>query len=348
MLWLSPSGSAQSHRKKDDEPKPQVLPLPKEPPVALAAEVGSLSFRVTPLLRSGKLSAQIRDSLTEVIRDAHGAPIIKLRAFVSGAGDTRRVQAVMSELFTEHKLSLPVLTIVQVGALGDDASQVVIESVTSEHRPQNPAGLAFIASQRADSLAASIDKLKQSLAAVNIAPLDVISVTCLLETLSDYRGSLTQVTSSFDKASVNIVQSQRQTGGATAACEAVARPREALVSAKVFSRSRLWILPAEHSVVFTGLQLGFGPYLDDAMAALDRLRKNAESASADFREAAVINVYSLSPEASSALRKTAVKFQVPTEALSFQPVEGLPSPDAALGVEAIFGGLRATHTNSLN
>jgi enamine deaminase RidA (YjgF/YER057c/UK114 family) len=364
MLW-PPSGAwAQSHRKKDEEPKPQVLPLPKEPPVALAADVGSLSFRVSPLLRSGKLAAQIRDSLNEVIRNAHGAPIIKLRAFVSGAGDTRRVQAVMSDLFTEHKLNLPVLTIVQVGALGDDASQVVIETVASERRPQNPGGLAFLASQRADSLRGSLDKLKAGLTVMDeqlktdelkasggpasFAPSDVVSVTCLLETLSDYHGSLSQVTLAFPTASVNIVQAQRQIGGSAAACEAVARVNETPTKMISYRPSRITVLTARQQAVFTGVQLGFGPYLDDAMAALDRLRKNAAAASALFDEVAVINVYSLSPEASSALRKTALKFQVPVEALSFQPVEGLPSPDAALGIEAIFGGPSVASVASLH
>ncbi len=306
--------------------------------MALAADVESLSFRVSPLLRSGKLAAQIRDCLNEIIRDAHGASIVKLRAFVSGAGDTRRVQAVMSDLFTGRKLNLPVLTIVQVGALGDDASEVVIESVVSERRSLNPRGLAFLASQRADSLAGSVNKLEQSLAAAKVPPSEVASVTCLLDSLSDYRGSLAQVASAFRKASVNIVQSQRQAGDSMAACEAVARLTDGSPSVRVFPEARVTVLAGRQKAVFTGLQLGFGPYLDDATAALNRLRKNAEGASADFREAAIVNVYSLSPEASSALRKTALKFSVPAEALSFQPVEGLPSLDAALGVEAIFGG----------
>ncbi len=338
VLSLSSFAGGQLHRKKDEEPKPQVLPLPKEPPFALAADVESLAFRVSPLLRTGKLSAQIRDCLNEIIRDAHGASIIKLRAFVSGAGDTRRVQAVMSDLFTEHKMNLPALTIVQVGALGDDASQVVIESVVSERRPQNPGGLAFLASQRASTLTGSLEKLKESLGAAKLPSSEVASVTCLLDSIGDYRGSLAQVTLAFPKASVNIVQSQRQSGGSMAACEAVARVTEGSSLTKVLPQARLTVLNARQKAVFTGLQLGFGPYLDDATAALNRLRKNAEGASGDFREAAIVNVYSLSPEASSALRKTALKFSVPAEALSFQPIEGLPSLDAALGVEAIFGG----------
>src|SRR5580698_1717010 len=59
--------AGQSGKKKDEEPKTQVLPLPKEPPKALVADTSTLSFRVTPLLRSGMLSAQIRDALNEVV-----------------------------------------------------------------------------------------------------------------------------------------------------------------------------------------------------------------------------------------------------------------------------------------
>ena len=234
--------SADQKRRKDEEPKTQVLPLPKEPPMALGADVESLSFRVTPLLKIGKLSAQIRDSLNELIRDARGSSVIKLRAFVAGAGDSRRVQAIVSDLFTEKKLNLPVISIIQVGALGDDAAQVVIEAVIAERRPLNPDGLAFLAGQTGPTLDASLAKLTQSLSAASLTPSAVLSVTCFSDNLGDYRQHVAQANAIFSKASINLVQSQRQPGGARTTCEAVARSHEGDSSTQIAPLAR----PASH------------------------------------------------------------------------------------------------------
>ena len=83
------------------------------------------------------LAAQIRQSLGDLIRDTHGETIVKLRAFVAGAGDARRVQTQAADLFTERKLPLPVLSVLQVGALGDEAAKVVIEAVVSTRKTVN-------------------------------------------------------------------------------------------------------------------------------------------------------------------------------------------------------------------
>jgi len=330
----APFSKGQHGRKKDEEPKTQVLPLPKECPMALAADASALSFRVTPLLKVGKLTTQIRDALNEVLRDAHGATVVRLRAFVAGAGDSRRVQALVSEMFTDHRQNLPVVSIVQVGALGDDAAQVVIESVLSEHRDENPGGLVFFAGQYAKSLDASVAQIDSSLTQMSLGPASVASVTCFLDTMNDYQSQLRDTTSRFPNASVNLMQSLRQPGANAATCEAVARVAKATeLPAPVMASARATLIP--HRVVFTGLQLGFGSYLDDAASALDRMRKTASGADGIWNSMASFDVYSLSGEAASALRKTAPKFAVPDRAITIQPVEGLPSLDAAFGVEAV-------------
>ncbi|MGA7410491.1 MAG: hypothetical protein WBW33_08390 [Bryobacteraceae bacterium] len=341
---------ADQKKKKDEEPKTQVLPLPKEPPMALGADVESLSFRVTPLLKIGKLSAQIRDSLTELIRDAHGSTVIKLRAFVAGAGDSRRVQAIVSDLFTEKKLNLPVISIIQVGALGDDAAQVVIEAVIAEKRVLNPEGLAFLAGQTAPTLDASLGKLAQSLSAASLTPSAVLSLTCFSDNLGDYRQHVAQANSVFSKASINLVQSQRQPGGPRTTCEAVARSHEGESPSRQISLlgpARVTLIPGRSRLVFTGLQLAFGGYLDDANSALKNLRKFSEAASGNFGQIALLDVYSLSGEATSALRKTASKFDVPGSTITIQQIEGLPSLDAALGMEAIMVGSGASTISSI-
>src|SRR6201996_9063645 len=130
-------------RRNNEQQKVQIQPLPPEPPMALAADSDSLDFHISPLLKSGGLSAQIRQSLNDLIRDTRGETIVKLRAFVAGSGDARRVQAQMIDLFSEHKLPLPALTILKVGGFGIEATQIIIEAVVSTHRSVNPNGLAF-------------------------------------------------------------------------------------------------------------------------------------------------------------------------------------------------------------
>jgi hypothetical protein len=254
--------------------------------MALGADVESLSFRITPLLKIGKLSAQIRDSLSELIRDARGSNVIKLRAFVAGAGDSRRVQAIVSDLFTEKKLNLPVISIIQVGALGDDAAQVVIEAVIAEKRVLNPDGLAFLAGQTGPTLDASLGKLTQSLSAASLTPSAVLSLTCFSDNLGDYRQHLIQANSLFSKASISLVQSQREPGGYRTTCEAVARSHEGDSPPQQISLlrpARVTVIPGRSRLVFTGLQLAFGGYLDDASSALKNLRKFSEAASGAAR-----------------------------------------------------------------
>jgi hypothetical protein len=89
-------------------------------------------------------------------------------------------------------------------------------------------------------------------------------------------------------------------------------------------------------IVFTGLQLSFGTYLADADSALSHLQRDIASVHADVRDLVLINAFSVNPAAVSALEKTLPKFNLPRAALSVQPVEGLPSLDAALGMEAVF------------
>ena len=76
---------------------------------------------------------------------------MKLRAFVAGSGDMRRVQAIVSETFTERRLSLPALSVVQVGGLPLEGAQVVIEATSVGKKDVNPNGLVFIAGQQAAS-----------------------------------------------------------------------------------------------------------------------------------------------------------------------------------------------------
>lgn len=107
-----------AQRKKRAEPEvTQTLELPKELPAVVVAESQRLVFHVSPLSARGLLSQQVRDALRALLGQAHGAQIVKLRGFVAGSGDIRRVPAIVSEVFVERRLNLPALSVVRVGAL---------------------------------------------------------------------------------------------------------------------------------------------------------------------------------------------------------------------------------------
>jgi len=318
-------------RKKNEEPKPQVLPLPPELPMALAAETETLDFHISPLLRSGGLAAQIRQSLGDLIRDTHGETIVKLRAFVAGAGDARRVQAEAADLFTERKLPLPVLSVLQVGGLGDEAAKVVIEAVVSTHKTVNPNGLAFVAGQTGASLKEAVDKLAVSVKAAGIAPEALLTTTCFTSTIENYGVTRASLLNIFPKTSVNVVQALRDPPNDASMCEAIGQLSQKPTSEVVFLSDKRAALVDAHRLIFTGLQLTFGSFLDDAQQSFQRLERAAKALGAT--EVAVeVNAFSLNVYAGSALRKTT---SFSPNIFTIQRVEGLPAIDASAGIEAV-------------
>ena len=125
-----------------------------QPPQAQAADAMRLSFVAAPLSGRGLLSQQTRDALRYLMLQAHGAQFIRLRAFVAGTGDLRRVPQLVSEVFFEKHLSLPVVTTVQAGALPLENAQVLLEATLQQNRTVNPEGLRFVTAEGATAAAA--------------------------------------------------------------------------------------------------------------------------------------------------------------------------------------------------
>jgi hypothetical protein len=325
-------GAVAQRNKKNEEPKSQVLPLPPELPMALAAETEALDFHISPLLHTGGLAAQIRQSLNDLIRDTRGETIIKLRAFVAGAGDARRVQAEVAQIFTERKLPLPVLSILQVGALGDQTAQVVIEAVVSTRRTANPEGLAFLAGQTGSSLNESLERLRASARAAGVEPERVLTCTCFTSRIESGEATRAMVQASFPKSAINVVEALRDPANDASTCEAVGQLKEPPRAGPVvwLKNSRTTLVTSQR-LVFTGLQLTFGAYLDDAHEAFARLER-AASALQPVEAPVEVNAFSLNAYAGSALRKST---SIPASVFTVQTVEGLPSIDASAGIEAV-------------
>lgn len=324
--------AGQRRNKRYEEPKTQVLPLPHELPMVLTAETAGIDFHVSPLLRSGGLSAQIRKSLSELMRETRGETIVKLRAYVSGAGDARRVGAEVSSMFSERKLPLPVLTVIGVGGLGDDLSKVGIEAVVGTKRSLNPSGLAFLSGQTARTLPSALERLRDNAAEAAIPAANVLQCSCFAANLENGASTRTQVQSIFPQAAVTLVQPLRDSSGESVTCEAIARlSRPPSPNALVLMKQSRIALVNTPRLIFTGMQLTFGSYLDDAREAFSRLQRTV-SVLEPADSPVEVNAFSLDETAAAALRKTT---SIAPSTFTVHTVEGLPAVDASSGIEAV-------------
>ena len=176
---------AKKKKNEDKEPVTQTLPLLPVPPMAVSAETGRLTFQLSPLSNKGLLTQQSRDALKALMQSNHGATIVRVRAFVAGTGDMRRVQQIISEAFTEKKLPLPVLTTVQVGALPMVGAQLAMEAISEDKRVVNPDGLIFFQGAQAIDIQAAVAQLRGAVDQSGVSGAGILSVTCFANSLGD-------------------------------------------------------------------------------------------------------------------------------------------------------------------
>lgn len=332
----------QKKQKKEDE---QTLPPARELPNTVVAETDRLTYEVSPLSAKGLLSQQTRDALKSLLRTNRGT-IVKLRAFVAGSGDLRRVGELAAEAFTDKHQPLPVLSVIQVGALPLTGAQIVIEATETDKRPVNPNGIAFISGQDASSLTQSLDHLKLALQGAGVVPADALRVTCFVSSLDDEKGAQLLLAGNFPAASVNFVQMQREPVTPAAECEAVARLRSTPPAPVTFLNpanlqkspyySQL-VLVASPKLVLTGTQLAFGAEESDLKLAFERLGKALSSSDAGFDDVVMSHFYLTSRGLITKLRTVRAGFYDAKHppATTLLAFEGLPSLDAQMGLEVV-------------
>lgn len=333
--------------KKDLEPITQVLPLPRDLPAAIAAEPQRLVFHVSPLSNKGLLSQQTRDAIKAVWISTKGATIVKMRAFVAGSGDTRRIQTLVSEMFTEKHLPLPVVSTVLVGSLGMEGAQILLESVAIEKKVVNPNGLLFISGKGGKSFADAIDQLRLSVKSMGGTEADVLRVTCFVNAFE--AANPDRQLSSMHGAAYTVVQMRREPSPVVAECEAVARtakPQTETVKlwnpAGLPSSPNYSQLAAVNSpkIVFSGLQLAFQSQEADVKLAFERLGRTLESQGVNYKHVFMTSIYALTQEAIDRVR--AIRFsyldKANPPAATLLPFEGLPSLDASFGIEVVAVG----------
>jgi enamine deaminase RidA (YjgF/YER057c/UK114 family) len=343
-------------RNKEEEEETQVLELPKELPAAVTAETSRLVFYVSPLSAKGLLSQQTRNALKGVIRAKRGGTVVKLRAFVAGSGDLRRVRDLISDTFSKRREPLPALSLVQVGALPMTGAQVQLESIAVARKPVNPHGLAFISGQGAlgrQPLDPVLPLAQQSLAGLRAAvraagagPADVLRVSCFLSSLEGLAAVRNLFAAEYRSAALTFLQVQRAPVRAVAECEAVARLRAApgsalrLLNPDGMSRSPHFsqiALVGAPAVVLTGTQVSFGYQEADARLAFQRLEKVLEQAGGSLKDLAFSGIYPLSGGIAEQVRRVRFEFydKARPPASTLLEFQGLPSMDAGFAVDVV-------------
>ncbi len=355
-LLLSGVNRAASQRNQKEEPPTQTLEVPKEPPPAVVAETGRLVFLVSPLSSKGLLSQQARDAVRALFGQAHGSAIVRIRAFAAGSGDIRRVQAIVSESFTARKLALPVVTVVQIGALPMPGVQVVMEATAVSRRTVNPHGLAFFAGQSAEQdglpgrvlplAQQALPKLRRALGAASLEGRDVVQATCFLSSMEDIWDVRRLIASEFPKAALALFQPERAPSHAVAGCQLVARLRTPagaplrlleLASAPGAPGRSVAALVSSPRVVLAGSQMAFGYKDEDARLAWQRLAKTLEQEHSSIGQVASAGLYVLSKPIGDQAQRTVAGFwdQSRPPAWVMLPCVGLPSLDASFAVDAV-------------
>ena len=335
-------------KKKKPEDVTQTLDLPKDPPSVITADPHRMVFRVTPLSAKGLLSAQTKDAVKALLKQTSGETVVRVRAFVAGSGDLRRVPQIISEIFTDHKLPLPVVSVVQAGGLPMIGAQVLIESISTAKKNETaPAGLLFIPGQQADNpqlsdnvapLAAKA--LEQFDAAVTKGGgSNVLRVTCYASSLADSAQVASTIAAKYPGASVALVQPRRAHASSTVECEGVAKlagPVDRVAFVKN-GEGVVGVAVSAPAVALTGTLVAYGYEDRNARQLFERMNKVLEPARTSWKEVAEVRFYPLAPSIVKQITRVRTDFLDPRNppAISMVPIEGLPSIDASFAMDAI-------------
>jgi enamine deaminase RidA (YjgF/YER057c/UK114 family) len=293
-------------KKKNPDDVTQTLELPKDPPMVASGESSRLIFQVAPLSSKGLLSQQTRDGLKAILKANGGAQVIHVRAFVAGSGDLRRIPQIVSEVFTDKKMQLPSVSVVQAGGLPLENAQVVLEAVSVGKRDLNPEGLMFVEAITASSLDKSLDQL-----AARLAGATALRVSCFVSVIA---GSVS-IATRFPTAAVDLVQTQRAPVRNEASCEAVARGGNKKVA----------------QLAFSGTQVAFGADEKAAGLAFQRLDRELNEAGVQSSNIINTNIYALSGRMGELARKS----RSTPGTMTVASFEGVTSVDGSFAVDAV-------------
>lgn len=355
FVFAALSPAQRRKKKQDEEPIPtQVLEVLPEPPNTITVDPARLSFITAPLSNKGLLSQQVRDGVKALLAAARGAQIVKIRAFVAGTGDLRRVQSVVADVLVDKKLAMPVVSTILVGGLPLEGAQVLLEATLIEKKPAHENGLAFLSGQlvtseepvaRVKPLAEkSLEQLRRAAEAAGSTAAGVLRVTCFVTSLEDAGDVRALIAATFARAQASVLQTQRGPTQSLCECEGMAHldrapaaplqflNPEGLTQSPNYSQVAVVRAPA---LVLSTIQLAFRYTEDDARLAFQRLDKMLAGANSSLKRVAMMNTYSLSSQLTETVRKVRFDYlnKAAPPASTLLLFEGLPSMDAAFGIE---------------
>jgi enamine deaminase RidA (YjgF/YER057c/UK114 family) len=264
----------------------------------------------------------------------HGGQIVKLRAFVAGTGDMRRVQTIVSEVFADKKLPLPALSTVQVGALPMEGAQVAMESISMDKKPVHARGLVFFAGQKGADSGAAVSALERSATAAGVSGAGMLRVTCFLSSLEQTQSARDAIARAFPSAAANLVQALRASAESAAVCEGVGDRFDG-GDAIFLSASAAKVSTAK--LVFSGTQMAFRDQEADLRLAYQRLQRALEPLGVSYRDVVFTSTYPLTKGVAERFAAIGAEFfprevKAPGTTLLF---EGLPSLDASIAIEVV-------------
>ena len=342
--------------KKKPEDITQTHEILPDPPAAVITETAKLEFRITPLSSKGLLSQQTRDALKELLKIARTGQVVKLRAFVAGSGDMRRVGNLVSEAFTAKKLPIPALSVVQIGQLPMVGSQIQLEAIIAGKKSVNPNGLGFLAgmggtakdpqSKLNELTTKAITDLRTAAKFAGSEPVDMLRVTCLLSSLDHYSELHGMVAAAFPSAAITMVQAERSMNNALSECEGVVRLRQKAsgplvhLSPKEMNPSPNYsqaALVSSDRIIFTGTQVGFHYQDSDVRLAFQRMAKVLEQNQGSIKRVAFSSFYPVTVGMIEKIRNVRFEFfdKDHPPAATMITFESVPGMDASMAIELV-------------
>jgi enamine deaminase RidA (YjgF/YER057c/UK114 family) len=335
-------------KKKRPDDVTQTLALPKDPPAAVNADPHRLVFRVVPLSNKGLLSQQTREAVKALLKLAPNETMVRLRAFVAGSGDLRRVPQIVSETFTERKLALPAVSVVQTGGLPLAGAQVLLEAISLARKSEiNPNGVLFLSGQRAGTVEAAdavAPLARQALEQFDMAlkkggGSSVLRVTCFVSSLADAGAVSAMLAAKYPGAAAAVVQTRRAAATSAVECEGVAKLAQPVNSALMLRDGDRVIAAAVSApaIALTGTQVAYGYEDRNARVAFDRMNRILEPVRASWKSVVEVRFYPVAGSIARQIERIRVDFLDPANppAMSMIPIEGLPSIDASFAMDAI-------------
>jgi enamine deaminase RidA (YjgF/YER057c/UK114 family) len=357
LFTVAQTPSAKKRPKDVDlDPPTQTLAAPPELPSHLTVQTFHLRFFHPPLTNKGLLSQQVKDGLKVVSKNLKGGKLVRLRAFVAGRGDLRRVAAIVSEELEEKHLSLPVLTTVQVSALPMTGSQVALEAIIEDRKQVHPYGLAFFAGQQVtgnqpgigkptELVGTSLTQLASAGKEAGVTAAQILQVTCFVHAL-ETETLLAQLRAAAPNAAVSLIELNRAHPNGIAECEAIgalsaapAKPLSFLNPTSLTANanySQVALVGAKN-IVFTAARVGIGSEPSSIRQVFERLGRDLEAESSGWPQVAMTRYYPLYTNTTNLIRQQRFDFlnKAAPPASTLLTFEGLPGLDSSWGLDLI-------------